>query len=315
MAYEHNRDILKKVVKNKEAIRNVSIHRLPDGTMDIKSNLETWNRLLEQFDQIQLWKNGAPGYDGRDPLQPQPSMIFIPAEDTKHIHGTIMVSHGGGFETCTGCEGFNVAEYFNRMGYNTAILTYRLKPYNRLDALEDIKRAMRVLRSMKDELHISDKIAAMGFSAGAMLSANLATHFDYGNSVSDDRIERCSSRPDACVMGYGAFSDVAFPGNFFLNNPFKDPRRAESVFLSPEECLSSDTPPFFIWQTISDDPRNAMQLGWRLTQHGIPFELHCFPEGVHGLALADGNNDLDMNLPHVAHWAELCTEWLGENGI
>ena len=34
-----------------------------------------------------------------------------------------------------------------------------------------------------------------------------------------------------------------------------------------------------------------------------------------GLALADGNNDLDMDLPHVARWAPLCAEWLEEIGI
>ena len=48
---------------------------------------------------------------------------------------------------------------------------------------------------------------------------------------------------------------------------------------------------------------------------GVPFELHCFPEGVHGLALADGANDLSMDIPHVAHWAQLCAEWLTEQDI
>jgi len=313
--YENNREELKRIVAEGAAIRNVSIHRLPDGTMDIKSNLETWNRLLNRMEVIPLWQNGAPGYDERDPLQPQPSIVFIPAEEMRKRNGTILISHGGGFETRSGCEGFNVAEYYCRLGYDTAILTYRLKPYSRLDALADISRAVRLLRSMADQLKISSRIAVMGFSAGAMLSANLATHFDEENPEAEDAVEHCSSRPDACVMGYGAFSGVAFPGNFFLDNPFRDPHRAESVYLSPEECLKENTPPFFIWQTNSDDPRNGMQLAWRLTQHGIPFELHCFPEGVHGLGLADGNNDLAMKIPHVMHWAELCDEWLRNNGF
>ena len=48
---------------------------------------------------------------------------------------------------------------------------------------------------------------------------------------------------------------------------------------------------------------------------GIPFEMHLFPGGVHGLALADGNNDLYMDVPHVAQWAPLCTTWLNGLGL
>jgi hypothetical protein len=43
---------------------------------------------------------------------------------------------------------------------------------------------------------------------------------------------------------------------------------------------------------------------------GVPFEMHLFPEGVHGLALADGNNDLAMDLPQVHEWARLCCGWI-----
>ena len=116
------------------------------------------------------------------------------------------------------------------------------------------------------------------------------------------------------MVAYGAFTDVSFPMGFF-HNPFKDAERAEKLYLAPEKNITADTPPFFIWQTNSDDPRLSMQLAWELTDHGVPFELHCFPEGVHGLALADGNNDLDMKLPHLMHWSELCAEWLALQGL
>ena len=88
--------------------------------------------------------------------------------------------------------------------------------------------------------------------------------------------------------------------------------RREQMYLSLEHNVSVDCCPFFIWQTNSDDPRHSFTLGQALTAVGISFEMHLFPEGVHGLALADGNNDLDSNLPHVARWASLCAEWLEE---
>lgn len=319
--YESNYAVLTQVCSEKSVIRNVSKHRNPDGTMDIAGNLKIWNDAISRFDQILLWQDGTPNYDDRDPLQPEPSIVFVPAQGTTGPRGTIIVAHGGGFETRTGCEGIHVAKYFTDAGFNTAILTYRLKPYSRYDAMADMQRAIRLLRSRRGGLGITEKVAVMGFSAGGMLSANCATHFDSGDSNAADEIERESCRPDAAVLGYGAFAFCGLPGGFFVN-PFSDrtnnpfvASKEELVYFAPEVNISVRTPPFFIWQTNSDDPRHSFALGQALTAVGIPFEMHLFPEGVHGLALADGNNDLAMDIPHVARWAALCSEWLREQGL
>ena len=314
MNYEKNRALLTKVVSERTSIRHVSKHRKPDGSIDIEGNLKLWNDIMEEFDQIPLWENGAPGYDDRDSMQTQPYIVFIPSIVTKANRGTIIIAHGGGFETRTGCEGFHVAEYFNRAGFATAILTYRLKPYTRRDAMADMQRAVRILRARKDELGISDKIAVMGFSAGGMLAGNCATHFDYGRKDDHDEVEHYSCRPDAAVVGYGAISFTSFPTGF-MRNPFIDPDKAEEIYLAPEKNITVETPPFFIWQTNSDDPRFSMYLAKELADYKIPFELHCFPGGIHGLALADGNNDLHETHPHIMHWSMLCAEWLEELGF
>ncbi len=312
--YEKNLEILQQVVAEKSVIRHISKHRNPDGTLDIAGNKKIWNDAISRFEQIPLWENGAPNFDDRDPLQTEPSIIFLPAQNQAHARGTIIVAHGGGFESRTGCEGMHVADYFVKAGFNTAILTYRLIPYTRFDAIADMQRAIRLLRFRKEQLNISDKIAVMGFSAGGMLSGNCATQYDLGDSGAVDPIERISCRPDAAVVAYGAFSGVAFPGGLF-SNPFADKDRKDKLYLSPEKNITTDTPPFFIWQTNSDDPRNAFVLATALTEAGVPFELHCFPDGVHGLALADGNNDLSSRIPHLMHWAELCSEWLKDLGL
>ena len=316
--YEKNYETLCQVVADKKVIRHVSKHRLPDGKFDLDGNMKIWNDALVLFDLIPLWEDDTPNYDKeKTPLQPEPSIIFVPArrkESDDAKKSTIIVAHGGGFQSRTGCEGMNVAKYFVDQGFNAAILTYRLQPYTRFDAIADMQRAIRLLRSRQQELNITDKITVMGFSAGAMLSGNCATHYDNGNPDAEDVIERFGCRPDACVMGYGAFATMAFPGPFF-RSPFKDPDKKDKLYLSPENNLTMDCPPFFIWQTNSDDPRNAFTLGSRLTEVGIPFELHCFPDGVHGMALCDGENDLSMRDEHLMHWAELCTEWLHRQGV
>ena len=315
--YQENYNELLKLIAEDGVIINISKHRKPDGTFNIEQNLKVWNAAVERFHITLLWEKGkTPNFDDRDPLQIEPSIIFVPGKDRKENAGTILVACGGGFESRTGCEGFNVAEYFATRGYNCAILTYRLKPYGRKDALDDMQRAIRLIREKKEEFGVSDKVVCMGFSAGGMLSGNAATQFDYGNKESDDPIERQSSRPDGAVLGYGAFCFAGLPGGFFVD-PFSDFIRnpffantEELFYYSPEINISRETPPFFIWQTNSDDPRNSFTLGQALTAKGIPFEMHLFPEGVHGLALADGHNDLAMDIPQVHKWADMCCGWL-----
>ena len=154
--YESNYTVLRQVIADKSVIRHVSQHRGPDGSFDLDGNKKIWNSALSRFDQIPLWENGAPGYDGREPLQPQPSLVFIPAQGASGPRSTIIVAHGGGFESRTGCEGMHVAGFFARAGFNAAILTYRLKPYSRRDAMHDMQRAIRLLRAPRDELGITD---------------------------------------------------------------------------------------------------------------------------------------------------------------
>ena len=67
---------------------------------------------------------------------------------------------------------------------------------------------------------------------------------------------------------------------------------------------------FLIWQTLSDDGRHGLCLAKALQDAGVPYELHIFEGGVHGLGLADGENDLNANVPHIAEWGKLCTGWL-----
>ena len=78
-------------------------------------------------------------------------------------------------------------------------------------------------------------------------------------------------------------------------------------------------PPVFLWHTFTDATvpvENTLLLEAALRREGIPHELHLFPRGVHGLALADLETaDIAHGrLPdrHIARWQTLCAEWLGE---
>lgn len=324
--YMRNVALLNEAVKEDKVIFPISNHRLPDGSLNMEGNRKVWAEATAPFEKTYLWPEGAPGFDPKKtPEQENPYFIFVPALDEngqffegENVKNTIIVAHGGGFSWRTGCEGINVGHYFLHQGYNIAILAYRLVPYNRLDAMADMNRAVRILKSKREEWHLGEKIALMGFSAGAMLSGNIATHPEDGDPASLDAIERENNYVDAAVIGYGAFSMVSFPRPLFM--PFRgsviDGRTPEEqYYLSLEKHVTPKTPPMFIWQTLSDDGRHGMTLAKALNDAGVPYELHIFTSGVHGLAMADGHNDLGMDIPHINHWGKLCAEWLQELGI
>lgn len=317
MAYEKNIEELKNAVESGALIQDLSENMTLSMEEYAARTKEVWNEVLEKFEQIKLWEGKTPGYDDRDPLQPEPYLVFIPAEGGEKGKDTILIAHGGGFESRTGSEGIHVADYFHKAGYNTAVLCYRLYPYSRMDCIADMQRAIRQLRYRKEELEIGEKIAAMGFSAGGMLSGNCSTHFDYGKPDSKDEAEHVSCRPDAAVIGYGAMSGVSFPLPFGMTE--RDSKmgttRDDRLYLATEKNIRSDTPPMFIWQTLSDDGRHGMCLAKALQDAEIPYELHIFQPGIHGLAMADGANGPHMDIPHITHWGELCTEWLEEVGF
>lgn len=313
MNYRKNVQILERLVSEHAFIIPIARHRYEDGTVNVNQFKENWEKKMEAFEKIQLWEK-TPGFDERDPLQKEPYMVLIPADESGEVRGTVLVAHGGGFSIRTGCEGPNAALYFHKLGYNAAILAYRLQPYTRMDCMADMQRAIRILRARKEMLGISDKVTVMGFSAGGMLSANCATHFDSGNPESGDIVERQSCRPDGAVIGYGAITGISFPKPFGMPEDFEGDmcgrNRKERLYLAAEKNIGYDTPPFFIWQTLSDDGRFGMNLAKELNDAGVPYELHIFEGGIHGLGMADGENDLGMNVPHITHWGTLCDEWM-----
>lgn len=318
MSFEKNIELLYETVANDGAIFPFANHRLEDGSANVPGNLKVWDKAAEPFEKVYLWEEGAPGFSKeKSPLQDQPYLMVVPQKEEGSERGTIIVAHGGGFSWRTGCEGFNVAEYFHKAGYHVAILSYRLVPYTRFDAIDDMKRAIRLIKAHHEEWGVSDKIVLMGFSAGAMLSGNCATHMDEARPECQDPIERLDTKVEAAVIGYGAFSFITGPKPFgpMRNNPLDGKTIEERFYLALEKNVTPKTPPMFIWQTRSDDGRHGMTLARALEEADVPYELHIFNEGVHGLAMADGHNDLGMDVPAVHIWGQMCDSWLKAMGL
>jgi len=58
--YQNNYAELKKLVAQDGVVINVSKHRNPDGSMNRKLNLDTWNSAVERFEAISLCQKARP---------------------------------------------------------------------------------------------------------------------------------------------------------------------------------------------------------------------------------------------------------------
>lgn len=251
-------------------------------------------------EKIYLWKEDAP-YTQFSPLQAQPSVTEYAVPGSR---GAVVVVPGGGYCMKADHEGAPIAEMLNQAGVSAYVLDYRVKPCHMLAPLSDAKRAIRLVRSMGYE-----KVAILGFSAGGHLTCTAATLYDAGDPDAADPLERLSSRPDAFIPCYAVVSFGAFTHRgsreSLLGQENADNWELVRKF-SNELHITPDTPEAFIWHTAADQAvpvENSLNLALALSAQGVPYEMHIFPQGRHGLGLAEEFED-------VKQWVPLLQKWL-----
>lgn len=126
------------------------------------------------------------------------------------------------------------------------------------------------------------------------------------------------NRPDALILSYPVITSGPFAHRGSFENLLgSDPSAELLEEVSLELHVSEKTPPTFLWHTYADEAvplENSLLFAGALRAHGVPFELHVYPEGSHGLSLAteETSDDRHDPNPHASSWMYLCTEWLGE---
>jgi acetyl esterase/lipase len=138
---------------------------------------------------------------------------------------------------------------------------------------------------------------------------------DIGDPAAADPIDRVSSKPSLGILCYpvitmGPNTHAASKRNLLGDSP--NPALVE--LLSNEKQVTSDTPPVFIFHTFEDSAvkvENTMDFAAALQQHGVPFSLHIYTKGSHGMGLGSGQWD-----PGNRHaWTYECALWLKERGF
>lgn len=266
-------------------------------------------------DPLPLWPNGAPGALGTAEQDIPTLTPYLPAPE-KATGAAIVICPGGGYGGLAPHEGPAYAQWFAEQGIAGFVLKYRLgsKGYRHPAMLNDVARAIRLTRSKAAEWKIDPKrVGVIGSSAGGHLASTILTHFDAGKADASDPIERESSRPDLGILCYpvitmGADTHAGSKKNLLGENPAAD----LVELLSNEKQVTEKTPPTFIFHTAEDKVvkvENALAFAGALAQNHVPFDLHIYEHGAHGIGL--GNKGGGAMHP----WTQDCLYWLKAQGF
>jgi acetyl esterase/lipase len=256
-----------------------------------------------------LWPEGAPFANGASDEDCPALTPFLIDGSNK---SAVIVCPGGGYAMrASDYEGDDVARWLNTLGISAFVLRYRVAPYPYPCALLDAQRAIRFVRFHAESMGINaEKIGILGFSAGGHLAASVSTHYDSGDTNAIDLIEQESCRPDLLMLCYPVITMNPPYGHegSRLNLLGLDPSPELIESMSNELQVTADSPPTFLWHT-SDDPvyvENSLLYASALSRHKVPFDLHVYEKGRHGLGLAEDDE-------HVGTWPALCSIWLKRN--
>jgi dienelactone hydrolase len=188
------------------------------------------------------------------------------------------------------------------------------------DNEEEFKKAMWIIRENADKWNLDpEKIAVCGFSAGGHLAASLGVFWNELYISEAIGMPEGINKPNGLILGYPVITSGKYAHRGSFSNLLgRDATAEQKEGMSLELHVKNQVPPTFLWHTFHDlavPVENSLLFAQALRQSGIPFELHIFPDGPHGLSLCDEEtavNNPDLINPHAANWMPLCIEWLKE---
>lgn len=263
---------------------------------------------------IDLWENLKYSGEAEDNFRPTMDTYVLKGDKKR---GAVLICPGGGYGKTSPREAEPIALKFNAAGFHAFVLYYSCAPRRHPQPLLDISRAMCIIRNNAEEWQVNtDKIAVCGFSAGGHLVASLGVFYDKPYLKNIEGIDAGLNKPNALILVYPVISTGEFAHKLSFERLFGENPTAEALEeASLENAVSDKVPPTFLMHTYEDASvpiENSLLFAAALRKNKVPFEMHIYPRGPHGISLAteETRREDGENYPHVANWIGLCIEWL-----
>lgn len=260
----------------------------------------------------------------------------------------ILICPGGGYFDCSCQEGAPIALRFAAMGYHAFVLTYstynkgngvfpdptkKIEPHPETAhpaPVLDIALAFLKIRENAENWQVDvDRIAVCGFSAGGHNAAMYATNWHRDFITEAMGVDKELLRPAAAILGY-PLTDYVFmkeameagetDRGFFENSNTAflgtdNPTMEQLISVSPARLVDENTPPMFIWATAADGlvpATHSLLMAQGLAKRHIPYTLHMFEEGDHGLSAGTQASAVALSgiSPEINGWMNMAEQWL-----
>ena len=271
-----------------------------------------------------LWPEGVPGAraigaeqssDGRTSNVSEPTLTMVgPAIDRPNGTAVIICPGGGYVRLSTEREGMQYANWLSTLGVTSFVLKYRMAEFGHPAPLQDVLRALRLVRSQAAKLGINPaRIGVMGSSAGGHLAASAGTLFDHPLGRTGAALDSTSARPDFLVLMYPVITmegPAAHAGSrkaLLGTAPSAELMR----LMSLEHQVSAATPPTLLIHTQADATvpvENSILFYQALTRAKVPAAMVLYEQGGHGMGMRGG-------LGTASEWPRRAEEWLQEHKL
>jgi acetyl esterase/lipase len=234
--------------------------------------------------------------------------------------GVLVIPGGGYSDVCTDREGEPIALAFLGQGFSAFVLHYTVAPKGVFpQQLQETALAMAHIRTHSETYHVNpDRIFVCGFSAGGHLAGSMGTLWHLP-AVAERIGAPCETvRPKGMILCYPVISGGPFAHrgsfNHLLGAQSADSAALDSVSL--EKQVDARTVPAFLMHTANDrvvPVENSLLMASALSAYKIPFELHIYPKGSHGIGLANfltANGYAGNMEPAIARWVEHAVYWM-----
>ena len=234
------------------------------------------------------------------------------------------------------CLGFS---RFLELGFNAFVVWYRVHLFEGVDPLphtednwykasgshrfpmpqQDAAACVAYVRAHADEWNTNpSQIAIMGFSAGGHLAASLSGLWHHADLWTEMGLTPEDVRPNAAVLSYPVIvaDHDAHRGSFeHLSGGDKNVENHQQYSIL--NWVTENYPPTFLWHTFTDGSvpvQNSIRMGLALANAGVLTEMHVFPNGRHGLSLANtmtcAQADTSLQVDECTQWPALAARFL-----